>query len=192
MGPSGAGKTTLAGRLGARFKVPAYPLDPIAFTDKRWTIRPLGQKVRAIRDILEQPGWIAEGGHVRWTDPLVEASDMIIWLEIPLVATLRRRTRGLRGIKLIREMPQIWWQVRWYLRPYRQSQDLDRWPSGSAIRHVLKPHMGKVLRYGRNPDVNAVAEAIREDPSPPGRPQRLGQLSPLAAGLTPSIASARY
>ena len=170
VGPSGAGKTTLAGRLGARFKVPVYPLDHIAFTDERWTIRPLGQKVRAIRDILEQPGWIAEGGHVGWTDPLVEASDTIIWLEIPLVTTLRRRTHGLRGINLIREAPQIWWQVRWYLRPYRQSQDLDRWPSGSALRHVLKPHMGKLLRYRRNPEVHVVAEAVERTQAPPAAP----------------------
>ncbi len=170
IGPSGAGKTTLAGQLGARFQLPVYPLDPIAFTDRRWTIRPLGQKVRAVREILEQPGWIAEGGHVGWTDPLLEAAGMIIWLEIPLLTTLRRRTRGLRGISLIRETPQIWWQVRWYLRPYRQSQDLDRWPSGSAIRYFLRAHMGKVLRYPRNPSVDVVAEAIEKTRARPGPP----------------------
>ena len=160
IGPSGAGKTTLARQLGARFKLPVYPLDHIAFTDRRWTIRPVGQKVRAVREILEQPGWIAEGGHVGWTDPLLEAARLIIWLEIPMLTTLRRRTRGLRGISLIRETPQIWWQVRWYLRRHRQSQDVNRWPSSSAIRHHLGPHMRKVLRYPRNPSVDAVAEAI--------------------------------
>lgn len=162
IGPSGAGKTTLAWQLGARFKLPVYPLDHIAFTDQRWTIRPLGQKVRAVREILEQPGWIAEGGHVGWTDPLLEAARLIIWLEIPMLTTLRRRTRGLRGISLIRETPQIWWQVRWYLRPYRQSQDVDRWPSSSAIRHYLRPHLRKVLRYSRNPSVDVVTEAIEK------------------------------
>ncbi len=166
IGPSGAGKTTLAGQLGARFKLPVYPLDHVAFADQRWTIRPLGQKVRAVKEILEQPGWIAEGGHVGWTDPLLEAARVIIWLEIPLRTTLRRRTRGLGVISLIHETPQIWWQVRWYLRPYRQSQDVDRWPSSSAIRHYLRPHMRKVLRYPRNPSVDTVAEAIEEARAP--------------------------
>jgi len=168
IGPSGAGKTTLAGQLGARFTLPVYPLDHIAFMDWRWTIRPLAQKATAVQEILEQPGWIAEGGHVGWTDPLLEAAGMIIWLEIPLLTTLRRRTRGLRLIELIRETPQIWWQVRWYLRPYRASQDLDRWPSASAIQHFLSPHMEKVLRYRRNPSVDTVAEAIEKTKAPPG------------------------
>jgi hypothetical protein len=166
IGPSGAGKTTLAGQLGPRFNLPVYLLDQIAFTDQQWTIRPLDQKVRAVNEILEQPGWIAEGGHVGWTDPLLEAARLIIWLEIPLLTTLRRRTRGLGGISLIRETPQIWWQVRWYLRPYRQSQDVDRWPSSSAIRHYLRPHMRKVLRYPYNPSVDVVAEAIEKTRAP--------------------------
>lgn len=141
--------------------MPVHTLDHIAFTDQRWTIRPLAQKVRAVEEILEKPGWIAEGGHVGWTEPILEAASIIIWLDIPLLTTLRRRTRGLRGIRLIREVPQIWWQVRWYLRPYRPSQDLDRRPSGSAIRHFLGPHMRKVFRYSRNPTDGTVAEAIR-------------------------------
>ena len=68
-GPSGAGKTTLAGQLGALYAMPIYPLDPIAFTDQRWTIRPLAEKITAVEEILGQPAWIADGGHVGWTQP---------------------------------------------------------------------------------------------------------------------------
>jgi adenylate kinase family enzyme len=161
IGPSGAGKTTLARELGKRLGLPVYPLDPIAFTDTRWTIRPLTDKMQAVRDILQQPGWVAEGGHVGWTEPLLDAADTIIWLDVPLATTIRRRTRGLSARQLILETPQIWWQVRWYLRRYRTDQDIDRLPSASAIRHFLKPRMAKVHRYRSNLPVDVVEALIR-------------------------------
>jgi adenylate kinase family enzyme len=162
IGPSGAGKTTLARELGKRLGLPVYPLDPIAFTDTRWTIRPLTDKMQAVRDILQQPGWVAEGGHVGWTEPLLDAADAIIWLDIPLATTIRRRTRGLSVGRLFGEIPQIWWQVRWYLRRYRTDQDIDRLPSASAIRRFLKPRMAKVHRYRSNPPLDVVEAVIRD------------------------------
>jgi adenylate kinase family enzyme len=161
IGPSGAGKTTLARDLSERLGVPVYPLDPIAFTDTRWTIRPLSDKMAAVREILQQPGWVAEGGHVGWTEPLLDAADIIIWLDISVLTTVRRRTRGLNGRQLLFETPQIWWQVRWYLRRYRTGQDIDRLPSGSAIRHFLRPRMAKVRRYRSNPPADVVEALIR-------------------------------
>jgi adenylate kinase family enzyme len=161
IGPSGAGKTTLAAELGERLDLPVYPLDPIAFTDRHWTIRPLPEKEQAVREIVQQPGWVVEGGHVGWTEPLLDAADVIIWLAIPLLTTVRRRTQALSARQLILETPQIWWQVRWYLRRYRTDQDIDRLPSASAIRHFLKPRMAKVHRYRRNPPVDVVEAVIR-------------------------------
>jgi len=161
IGPSGAGKTTLARELGEQLNLPAYPLDPIAFTDTHWTIRPLTDKLLAVRDILEQPGWVVEGGHVGWTEPLLDAADVIIWLDVSLLTTIRRRTRGLTSRQLFLETPQILWQVRWYLRRYRTDQDIDRLPSRSAIWHFLKPRMAKVRRYRSNPRVEVVEAVIR-------------------------------
>lgn len=161
IGPSGAGKTTLARDLGKRLDLPVYALDPIAFTDRHWTIRPLADKMRAVHEILDKPGWIAEGGHVGWTDPLLDAADIIIWLDVSLLTTLRRRTQGLRGRQWLTETPQVWWQVRWYLRRYRTGQDIDRLPSASAIQHFLKPRMRKVRRYRGNPPVDLVEATIR-------------------------------
>jgi adenylate kinase family enzyme len=161
IGPSGAGKTTLARELGTRLGLPVYPLDQIAFTDTHWTIRPLPDKMAAVREILGHPGWVAEGGHVGWTEPLLDAADMIIWLDLSLLTTIRRRTQGLRGRQLFLETPQILWQVRWYVRGYRTDQDIDRLPSGSAIRHFLKPRMDKVRRYRSNPPADVVEAKIR-------------------------------
>lgn len=160
IGPSGAGKTTLAAGLGERLDLPVYALDPIAFTDSHWTIRPLPDKMQAVREILQHPGWVVEGGHVGWTEPLLDAADAIVWLDIPLLTTVRRRTRGLSVRQVIVETPQIWWQVRWYLRRYRADQDIDRLPSASAVRHFLKPRMAKVRRYRTNPSVDTVEALI--------------------------------
>lgn len=159
-GASGAGKSTLATQLGDRLRLPVHQLDPIAFTDRRWTIRPLEQKVSAVAAILEEPGWIAEGGHVGWTEPLLEAADLIIWLDISVWTTLRRRTQGLGPLLLIRELPQVLWQVRWYLRPFRKHQDLDRWPSRAAIRHFLRNRMTKVRVYRTNPGADEILAQI--------------------------------
>jgi adenylate kinase family enzyme len=161
VGPSGAGKTTLARELGKRLHLPVYPLDPIAFTDSHWAIRPLPEKVQAVREILRQPGWVVDGGHVGWTEPLLDAAHVIVWLDIPLLTTVRRRTRGLSARELLLETPQIWWQVRWYLRRYRTDQDVDRLPSASAIRHFLSPRMAKVRRYRSNPPIDAVESMLR-------------------------------
>jgi hypothetical protein len=159
IGPSGAGKSTLAADLGARLHLPVHPLDPIAFLDTRWSIRPLPEKVEAIEKILQQPGWITEGGHLRWTEPLLEAADIIVWLDVPLLTTLKRRAAALRGQPFPFQIDQIWWQIRWYFRPYRRGQDLDRMPSRAAIRHFLKRRIAKVRRYRRNPRLSEV-EAI--------------------------------
>jgi adenylate kinase family enzyme len=160
VGPSGAGKTTLARELGERLGLPVYDLDHIAFTDTHWTIRPLAEKMQAVRQIVQQPGWVVEGGHVGCTEPLLDAADVIIWLDIRLLTTVRRRTMGLRGGQLLVETPQIWWQVRWYFRRYRKDRDIDRLPSASAIRHFLKPRMAKVRRYRTNPSAEIVAAVI--------------------------------
>lgn len=161
IGPSGAGKTTLAGQLGQRLGLPAYDLDHIAFTDTHWTIRPRAEKARAVEEILQHPGWIVEGGHLGWTEPLLDAARVIVWLDIPMLTTITRRDRGLRDQPLPFQMAQTWWQIRWYLRPYRTGQDLDRLPSRAAMRHFLAERSAKVWRYRRNPTVDVVEAALR-------------------------------
>ena len=55
IGPSGAGKTTLARELGKCLSLPVYPLDPIAFTDSHWTIRSLPDKGRRCARSFSSP-----------------------------------------------------------------------------------------------------------------------------------------
>jgi adenylate kinase family enzyme len=161
IGPSAAGKTRLARRLGERLDLPVYDLDRIAYTDYKWTVRPRADKLLAVEQILSQPGWIAEGGHLGWTEPLLEAADLIVWLDVPLRTTLARRNRRLRRKPIRFQIEQAWWQIRWYVLPYWAGQDLDRLPSRAATYHFLKKRMAKVRRYRRNPSVDLVEAALQ-------------------------------
>jgi GTPase SAR1 family protein len=163
LGPSGAGKTTLAGQLGQRLGLPVYDLDHIAFTDTHWTIRPRPEKARRVEEILQRQGWIVEGGHLGWTEPLLDAADIIIWLDIPLMTTVSRRDRGLHDKPLPFQLSQTWWQIRWYLRLYQAGQDLDRLPSRAAMRHFLERRSAKVWRYRRNPTAGVIELALRTE-----------------------------
>jgi shikimate kinase len=114
VGGLGAGKTTLGRLLGEALGVPCHSLDGVAFVDDRWTMRALEDRLRMIDGIAEQPAWIAEGGHLFWTDRLMRGADLIIWLDLPLLALLRRRRRR-PGRSLGWHLARLRWLLRWYL-----------------------------------------------------------------------------
>lgn len=159
LGAPGAGKTTLAQRLAASLGLPNYPLDPVAFVDEYWTARPLSERQQIIADIAAQPEWVAEGGHLGWTAPLLATADHIIWLDPPWWtllwrATVRRlrRWRLRRPLRLsIRDLRALWvedWLFvgRYYWQGYHPGMDLDmgRNLSRAATAAALAPYATKV------------------------------------------------
>ncbi len=163
IGAPGAGKTTLAQRLATALGYPCHPLDPVAFVDERWTARPPGERQRMIADIVAQPRWVAEGGHLGWTDPLIASADCIIWLDPPWWtllwrATVRRlrRWRQRRPLRVgIRDLRALWvedWLFvgRYYWQGFHQGMDLDigRNLSRAATAAALAPYAAKV-RHSR-------------------------------------------
>ena len=158
VGAPGAGKTTLAEWLSARLSVPCHPLDPVAFVDEHWTSRPLSERQRMIAEIVAQPRWVAEGGHLDWTAPLFAAADIIIWLDPPWWtllwrATLRRlrRWRARRSLRIsLRDLRALWeedWLFvgRYYWQSYHPGMDLDigRNLSRAATAAALAPYAAK-------------------------------------------------
>jgi adenylate kinase family enzyme len=82
IGGSGTGKSDLANQIAARLGVPIYHLDEIARTDGGLgSVRPLEERVAAVKRIVDEPTWVTEGIHLQWTDPLLEAADAIVWLD---------------------------------------------------------------------------------------------------------------
>jgi hypothetical protein len=150
VGGSGAGKTTLGRRLSQALEIPCHNLDPVAFVDDRWTIRPLEDRLRMIGEIAEQPAWIAEGGHLFWTGRLMQEADLIIWLDLPLLALLRRRRRE-PGRSLVWHLARLRWLLWWYFRPYRDRGDVDA-IGRAATAACLVQYRSKLQRYSSNPE----------------------------------------
>lgn len=84
VGAPSAGKSTLGRRLAGLLGCPCYDLDPIAYVDDRWTMRPMAERMTMVQEIVRRPAWITEGGHLGWTEPLFEAAGTILWLDPPL------------------------------------------------------------------------------------------------------------
>jgi len=93
IGVPSAGKTTLAISLAQRLDVAVYHLDELAFVDDRWTLRGESERDEMLERILEQPGFVAEGGFLGWTDDLLAAADVVLWLDRPLQTLVWRHIR---------------------------------------------------------------------------------------------------
>jgi hypothetical protein len=52
---------------------------------------------RDVGDILDTPAFITEGGFLGWTDELLAAADMILWLDPPLPKLVWRPYFGSGG-----------------------------------------------------------------------------------------------
>ncbi len=91
IGGPGAGKTTLALRLGRLLGAEPYKLDEIAYARDPEIRQPLSVRLDRIRSIAAEPTWITEGVYLWWTNQLLDSADLIVWLDIPLrVAILRK------------------------------------------------------------------------------------------------------
>jgi hypothetical protein len=73
IGGVGSGKTTFANRLAAASGLPVHHLDEL-------TVEPARQQP-SVAAILASGGWIVEGVHLGWTDPLLDSAELIVWLD---------------------------------------------------------------------------------------------------------------
>jgi adenylate kinase family enzyme len=83
VGGAGSGKTTLARQLSAQLAAPCFDLDEVAYEGGFGRKIPLADRVDALEQIVAHPHWIAEGVYIWWTTPLLDAADVIIWLDLP-------------------------------------------------------------------------------------------------------------
>jgi len=164
IGASSAGKSTLALALHERLAAPVHHLDHHAYSDERWTLRPLAARLRAVEGIAEQPAWIAEGGHVGWTEQLMRAADAIVWLDVPMPVALRRTHARHPDQSAWWRLGRLWWHFRWHMRPYRPGMDLDRQPGRAAVQAHLLPFAEKVVRLRRTPSVDELLAILDSRP----------------------------
>ena len=135
IGSGGAGKSTLARRIGDRLGLPVAHLDAL-YWRPGWTPMAEGDFDREVTRLIAAEAWVLDGNYSRTLDLRIPAADTIIFLDLPrllcLWRILKRRIRFHRRSRP--DMPagcpeQISWEfIDWVWNyPGRQrSRVLDR------------------------------------------------------------------
>ena len=125
-GDTGAGKTTTARRLGAKFGLPFHEVDDLAFTPG-WAESPT--YLADVTALADEPSWVLDTwGDLRIRAHLWQRADTVVWLDYPrrvvLPRILRRSLRRtVRREKIfngnvesyagwLRPDHPVWWSVR--------------------------------------------------------------------------------
>jgi hypothetical protein len=170
IGGSGSGKTTLARTIAARYALPVYDLDEVAYEGGAGKKRPLDARLADVRRIVGQPGWVTEGIFLWWTDDLLCAADAIIWLDLPwhigarrvVIRHLRATVAGTNRHRGIGKLLRFLRETRHYYgaKPPPTAPDDDRATSRDATAAALAPYTDKAIRCRRRADVRDVVKAI--------------------------------
>ena len=144
LGGGGAGKSTLARRLGAALGLPVIHLDRIVF-GPGWSRNPPD----AVRDRLAASlgdAWVVDGTYAEASRITLPRADLILWLDQPAWLRLYRswrKTRDHRG-KPRADRPDDceegfgWSYARTILRFGGWSSGLERWLGGMAATPVVR------------------------------------------------------
>lgn len=98
VGPSGAGKTTLAGTLAERIGATVIDLDAL-FHQENWQPSPTAEFRARVAESLETPRWCVAGNYSQVLDLVHGSADTIIWLDLPRgVVTWRVAKRSIRRV----------------------------------------------------------------------------------------------
>lgn len=89
-GTSGAGKTTLARLLGARWSIPHTEIDGL-YHGPEWTPRP--SFVADVTALVAGPTWVTEWQYTAVRPLLAERADLMVWLDLPQRVVLWRVVR---------------------------------------------------------------------------------------------------
>ncbi|SOD03809.1 Adenylate kinase [bacterium JGI 053] len=147
IGPGGAGKSTLARRLGARLGLPVIHLDAEHWRPG-WVETPADEWAAKVRELAAGERWIIDGNYGKTMEIRLAAADTIVFLDFPrricLWRVLRRQLqyRGRSRPDMTEGCPErITLQfVRWiweYPRTRRPKVLADMRSTGAHARHVI-------------------------------------------------------
>jgi adenylate kinase family enzyme len=158
MGGSGSGKTTLAKQLALHLDIPYYEVDVVGWENGHGALRPLEVRLRDIHAIAIQPSWVTDNFFVGWTDELLEAADIIVFLDLPWrVACWRIITRhlhaSLAGTNRHKGLLKLY-RFLGYAKKYYTSTDEAEWTRAVELRY-LQTYNNKVIRCRKPSDVEA-------------------------------------
>lgn len=82
IGAGGAGKTTLARRMGDRLGIEVIHLDAV-YWQPGWVEPPRSEWLRMVDELLARDSWIMDGNYSGTLDRRMEACDTVIFLDLP-------------------------------------------------------------------------------------------------------------
>ena len=92
IGSSGAGKTTLAKKLGSRLGLSVYHLDRF-FWRPDWKKKPDDTRIDILQNLVGRKRWIIEGSYLNSSELHLIEADTIIFLDIPPFVCFWRRIK---------------------------------------------------------------------------------------------------
>jgi adenylate kinase family enzyme len=148
LGTTGAGKSTLSGKLAELLGVEHVELDAFQH-GPNWTPRPREEFAARVAEVAELPGWVVDGNYASRTgDVLWPMADLVVWLDLPLWVLLPRIVR--RTTRRIRSRTVLWGvnQERWAGLFGRESLLLWAVRSHPRQRAELPPRLAELERRG--------------------------------------------
>jgi adenylate kinase family enzyme len=128
IGPGGAGKSTLARRMGERLGLPVVHLDAM-YWRAGWTKAPEDEWAREVARLIGDDAWVMDGNYSGTLDLRIPAADTIVFLDFPRLVCLwrvvkrRLRFHGHARPEMHPECPErLTWQFIDWIWNYRRLQ----------------------------------------------------------------------
>jgi adenylate kinase family enzyme len=150
IGPCGAGKSTLAGELGARLQLPVFHMDQLNWKPG-WVESSEDEIREKLTAITATERWLIDGTYGGTLGERLERADTVVYLDYPISLCIKRLLRRI-------------WRYRGVTRPDMTEGCPERfdfpfllyllqWNSGPKLRTEarLKGHEYKVIRL-KSPD----------------------------------------
>ena len=151
VGPSGAGKTTLAQKLGPMLNSKVVHLDRL-FWERDWKGKPRDTRIDTLQKVIQEKQWVVEGTYFYSSEPALKVADTIIFLDMPPLLCLMRIFKRHRETsdRFRRDIPEGCTD-RLSLRSIRK---VLLFPFGDrkAFKHKLKNYEAKRIIWLRSPE----------------------------------------